>query len=337
MSQQDFTVSVIGSTSLKGKVLLDSLPESGIAVKDIKLLDEESLVGTLTEYDGGAEVVTRITSESLEGSDLIFLCGSVAHSSECLELIGASSVPVIDLSGCSADDEKIAKVISALPHGRKLGNIVALPESLAVGLATVLDICLGAGGLEMAAATCMVSVSDIGKKGSDSLHSQLVELMNFSNVPTDVLDRQLIFNIHPSFGETASRGRSVFEERVESQLRHLLRQEDLPLVLNAARVPLFFGTAVSLFLKFEGDVTEGKLRKVLNADARIALSGADTEINDIPSPIDSNDKRVYQIGRLMAMEGMPSTFLMWFSFDNILRGTVLEAIELAREMLASVD
>lgn len=337
MSKEGIIISVIGSTSLKGKVLLDELPASGIELKDIKLLDEENLVGTLLKYDGGAEIVTRTTSESLQGSDLIFLCGSVSHSSECLEIIGDSRVPVIDLSGCSASDEGTAMATADLPLGRQPGCKVALPDSLAVGLATILNACLGAGEIELASATCLVSVSDIGKKGSESLHSQLVELMNFGNVPLDILGRQLIFNIHPSFGEPGAQGRSTFEEKIESQVRHLLPQKDLPLVLSIARVPLFFGTAVSLFIKFKGALSESSLRDVLGSNAMIELSDADLEANEIPSPLDASDKRVYQVGRLMAMGGKPSAFLLWFGFDNILRGAVLEAIELAKEMLTATN
>jgi aspartate-semialdehyde dehydrogenase len=326
-------VSVIGSTSLKGQALRESLPTSGLKIKGVRLLDEEELIGTLTEYDGGAEIITRVTSESLQGSDLIFLCGSSSHSSECLSLLKGSTASVIDLSGCTAASDEIPIATASLPRGRKLGRIVSLPETLTVGLASVLSACLDAGELELAAATAMVPVSDLGKEGNESLHAQVVELMNFGNIPDDIFGRQLIFNIHPIFGEKGSRGRSAYEERVETQIRTLLPFTDFSFVLNAARAPLFYGTSVSVFIKYTQSMKEESLRASFENDPLLELSKVGIEPSAVPSPIDCGDKRTFHISRIMSIKAEPSAFMLWFSFDNILRGAVLEALALAKEMI----
>jgi aspartate-semialdehyde dehydrogenase len=327
------TISIIGSTTLKGQALRDLMPTSGLDIADVKLMDEDELVGTLTEYDGGAEIISRLTAESLEGSDLVFLCGSPSHSSKCIELLRGKSVVVIDLSDRVADEVDAPPVTSTLPAGRELGTSISLPESLAVGLATILDCCMKAGELELAAATCLVPTSDLGKKGNESLHAQVVELMNFGNIPDDIFGRQLIFNIHPFFGEAGGRGRSAFEDRIDRQISLLLPQKTFPLALSAARVPLFYGTSVSLLLKFRQSVKEEDFRKVLSDNPLIDLSGYEASVKTVPSTIDSGEKSVYQVGRLISMDDEPSVFLMWFSFDNIFRGAVLEAIALAKERL----
>ena len=332
-------IAIVGPTSPIGKAIKEELPSAGLSIREVNLLDEIDLVGTLTEYDGGAELVTRLTMETVNSSDVVFFCDSPSIAAECIGSLveqEAERPIVVDLSGSSSFDRSIPKMTSRLPRSRVHSNLMALPDSLAVGLARVLDLCSDIEDIECAAATCLLPVSELGNEGSDALRDQATELLNFAAVPEDLFGGQLIFNLHPGFGPAGEdAGRSQFEEMISAQISALLERDNLPILLSAVRVPIFFSTAISLFIKFRQDVAEARLREAIEADSGFELSNYMSASRKIPTPLDSSKSRFYQVGRIIQLPGDKSAFMLWISYDNILLGGVLDAIELAKQALSS--
>lgn len=327
---------IVGSSTLYGNALREALPKSGITTRDVSLLDEDDLDGTLTDYDGGAELITKITEEAIDGSQLVFLCSSTESSLKCLDIISKKRDQqpfVIDLSGATAEDDSVPKMTVSLPRKRKTASTIALPDSLAIGLAGTLEVCLRAGPLELAAANCLIPVSELGNEGNLSLHQQTVELLNFQQVPKDLFGRQLIFNIHPAISEIGRDGRSKFEKTVVSQVQELLEIADLHLSISAARAPIFYSTAISLFLKFKKSLTEHALRNFFEKDHLFQTEELSSDPLKIPTPIDSLESDLFQVGRIIPFPDLPTAYQIWVSYDNILRGGVLDAVELAEMLL----
>jgi len=333
MSKGGVRLAIVGSTSLKGKALREELAGSSMEIADVKLLDQDEFVGILTDYDGGAAIVSKLTEEALAECDLAFICGSPDHARECHRLLLESSTPAVDLSGCLTEKSCLATASLPAPAKRKLRSPVVIPESLSICLSTILETCLEISRIEFATATALLPVSDLGKDANTALHAQAVELLNFGGIPDDMFRRQLIFNLHPSFGQSGKRGHSLFEDKVLSEVGRLVSQTDMPLVIGAAMTPVFYGSAVSLTIKFAGEVSEDTLREILDDHVLIELFDIATDTNSLPTPLDSSQNRSFQVGRVMAIDGMPDTFLLWVGFDNILRGGVLDAIEVAKELL----
>ncbi len=344
MAAKKISIAITGSTSPKGKALKEALPSSRLQSGQVKFLDDIDLAGTLTEYDNGAEMIAGLTLEAVNSADLVFLCGDAEQTEECLRGLGKEGAVAIVLGCVPGSTGNRLPTTALLPRGRQPTSTLALPDSLAIGLATVLDACFQAGELEYALSTNIVPVSELGNAGSEALHRQTVELLNFSAVPEDLFGRQLIFNIHPAFAQPTPAppggGCSVYEKAVEAQVRHLISRPELPLLARAALAPIFFSTIISLFVKFEDDPSEESLRSALTRYRSPSEEGPLFQLfdeaddpADIPSPLDSSQSRLFQVGRLQAVSGVTGAFWMWISYDNILRGGVLDAIALAEELL----
>ena len=326
---------IIGSGSVIGKALHEALPGSCVPFGEISLLDEEEFGGVLSEYEGGETIFSEMLANAMENSDIVFLCGSKESSKRCLEMprVKDRSLFVIDLSGATAADAGILKATATLPHSLKKAPVLALPDSLAVGLATILDACSQAGKVELAASTCLLPVSELGHEGNLALHNQAIELLNFHTIPKDNFGRQLIFNIHPAFGKISKKGQSEFEITVLAQVRELLEAPDLPLSVCASRVPVFYSTVISLFLKYRQPVAEDRLRKVFEENPLFLLDEVTADPATISSPIDAVQSEYYRVGRILGMPDIPSAFQLWINYDNIIRGGVLDAIGLAELLL----
>ena len=331
MSGDGYLVAIIGSTSLAGKSLREALPSSKLDVSDVKLLDEDDLVGTLTNYDDGAEIIARLTEEALSNVDIAFLCGSERLTGNCIDMCAGTDTKLIVLGG----ESEAADVVSAtLPRDRELSSPVFLPLSLSNCLATLVNACSAAGELDFVSATALLPTSEIGEKGIQQLHAQTVELLNFGGVPADEFDGQLIFNVHPAFGKPAADGRTPYETRVEREFAQLLPGGP-PLLVNAARTPVFFGAGVSLTLRFNAQTGLDRLRDALGADSAIELCPKPKGGSKAGTPLDSSGNKRFQVSRILPAQEDTGAFLLWINYDNILRGGVLDAIDIARELTAT--
>jgi aspartate-semialdehyde dehydrogenase len=323
---------IIGADTIRGKELREALVNSGIRIEDIRTVGEEEIAESLFEHPEGRDILIDLTRETLAGAALVFLCGTRESSLSALGVVAEGGDPrpiIIDLSGATVSDADVPKMTVSLPRVRKLPRLLAIPDSPAVGLATLLDACLEAGALEFASASCLVPVSDLGDVGNQALHRQAVELLNFQAIPEDILGRQLIFNVHPAFSPILAGGRSEFEELIYKQVLDLLGLSELPLSVIAARMPLFFSTIISLSIKFSPTVSEADLRDCLSKKSVFQVGKVSSDPTLIPSPIDSLESDHFQVGRILSVPGLESAFQLWMSFDNIRRGGVLDAVELA--------
>ena len=296
MSKDGKRVAIIGSTSLLGKSLRDHLPGSGLDTSDVRLLDEEDLVGIITDYDDGATIISRLTEEALAHADLAFLCGSPELSEKCIEMCSDTGTQLIVLGGSR---ESGSVVTSDLPRARELSSPVCLPLSISNCLATVIDACTRAGEVHSVCATALLPTSEIGAKGNAQLHAQAVELFNFGGIPDDEFKGQLIFNIHPSFGKPETDGSTQYEGRIRREVGQLL--SDCPdVIVNAARVPVFFCVGVSLGIRFKEQPGLDNLRNALKEHDKIEMCEPQKNGVSVKTPIDSSGVGHFQVCRILA-------------------------------------
>lgn len=327
---------VTGASGHLGKALKEKLPATALAQADIRFLDDEVLDGTLTEYDGGVEMIRALTVEAFEGTDLAFFCGTQERSAEYIALVretfGEKAPRIIDLSGAVSP-----RLTSALPRSTSIPRDFGIPEALATGLAHLLDICAALAPLEFVQATAFLPVSTFGDKGVDALQNQFVELANFGEVSKEIFERQVMFNIVPSHGMVSAAGQSGFEKRVIDQVRDLLANPVLPLHLFTTIVPVFYSIAVSMTVKFDQPVDGTRLRKAFEHVHGFALETKATKAHPLAGPLESTGREELVISRLAEIPGSRSAYAFWFNFDNVTTGAVNQAIKLAERALAETD
>lgn len=331
------TITIYGPTSPRGKALKQLLPETLFKNWKLQLLDEQELEGTLTEYDGGVELVKKTTMDSLQSADIIFFADRFEIAQEYIHILEREEpkLPrlIIDLSaGIEGGNE--TGVFCRLTHADsvlKETTIVRLANPLATGLYEILSICGALSRLSSVQATALVPVSETGKTGIDALHGQVVELMNFSSTPESLFGGQLIFNMLPGFGQRGSRlGFSEYERKVAAQTTYLLDRQDLPLSIVSTLVPTFYSFAVSLSLRFDTPVDVSRLASALSHS-----DGIEMDLNDLgmdqafDGPLSSTDSADIHVIRCMQNEADPSAVQLWCHFDNIGATSIKHAIEIA--------
>src|SRR5215470_12205050 len=99
---------IAGASSLLGAELKSLLEESRFAAADFRLLDEQTVAGTLTEAGGEAAVIQPVEEDSFNHANVILFAGSPKFTEVNLHAALNSGGKVIDLSGMPGNPQTLS-------------------------------------------------------------------------------------------------------------------------------------------------------------------------------------------------------------------------------------
>jgi aspartate-semialdehyde dehydrogenase len=311
-------VGVVNPIGLLAKEVREQLGERVDLAREQRLLttiDEE--VGTLTESGGTAAVVQRFSEESLEGVDLLFLCGPAVESRKALA--AAPGVPAVILSpDATADDGPPMVAGVNLVPGELPGAVLLSPHPGAVLLSHLLAP-LRSLGLRRATATLLQPISVFPAEALDQLFEQARSLLTFQPVvESPYWQRQLAFNVVAM--ETTADTILAEVEAVLGPAPAVSAQ-----VLQAG---IFHGFAASVHLDCDPDPGAAALRDAYAG--RPSVRWADEEPL---GPVDTAASPDVLLGHLRPETGRAGSYWLWAVMDNLTTGGAANAIALAEALL----
>ena len=308
---------LIGGETLLGTEIAEVVAERKLPVT-LKAAAARPDVRILTAKDDELEVVAPLDAASVEEASVLILAGSAAAHTEArrLALASGSAPALIDASGpleLLPEARICAPVLGgALAADRKTIHIPAHP--VAVGLARLVRACRPELGLVECVSTIFEPASEHGREGLSELHQQVLELFNFKQLPREIYDAQLAFNLLPRLGEDAPLPLGTVEARIEKHLASLLGPSGLPLPsIRLVQAPVFHGYSLSARLKFEAPADVERIAAALTA-ADFEVRGADVEPGTNAGLAGQSGLVVSNIER---DRQDPRAAWLWLAFDNI--------------------
>lgn len=318
-------IAVLSPTTLLGKELRDLLTARRKRFESVALLTSaEEEVGMVSEVAGRAALVARAGAEELEGVDLVFACGEPASDLEALAGRSAGATVILLSPRASATDGR--PVVAGLnPDEAAPGEVIVSPHPAAIALAYQLAP-LAPLGLTGASATVVQPVSMFGEQGLDDLLDQTRDLLAMTGERRpSVFERQLAFNLYP-----APEGAAGLAELVRG-----VTGLETPLAVQAMQGAVFHGFSSSLLVTFADDPGVEAVRRALEAQRHVTVSGADLAAAEMPGPIDAAARDDLLVGSVRADPGYPGSYWLWAVLDNLTRGGALNAMEIAEAVLGS--
>jgi aspartate-semialdehyde dehydrogenase len=311
-----FRVAIVGASTLKGKEVAEVLSARNFPNRDIKLLDDDETMGKLTAVGDEVTFVQSIRPEQFEGVDFAFFASSAEFTRSHWKLAQQAGSVVVDLS--FALEQEPGAVLRAPWLEREPGRAQP-PESSPVVIAhpaaTVLALLLSraqkAGPVRSAVATVFEPVSERGQPGVDELHEQTIGLFSFHDLPKNIFDAQVAFNLVSRYGEKSEPPLEAVERRL---LDHLRRIAGEPLVpsLMLVQAPVFHGYVFSIYLEMEPMVSDGDMAQ--------ALAGEHVTIARLPETSPSNVQAAGQDDILVALRRDATRehgLWIWAAVDNL--------------------
>ncbi|MGB7554788.1 MAG: Asd/ArgC dimerization domain-containing protein [Candidatus Korobacteraceae bacterium] len=331
-----FRVAIIGAGTLKGRELKDVLSDRSFPAQDIRLLDNDELLGQLEAVGEEPTFIQSVLPEHLENVDFTFFASDEAFTRNTWPMARKAGSDIIDLS-YGLEGEKGVRLRAPWVE-RELGleasvDLTPVPVTIAHPAAVVLALLMlraqKVGRIERAVATVFQPISEYGKRGMDELHEQTVNLLSFQQLPKAVFDAQVAFNLIDRYGEKALYPLNVVESRIQRHFRSLAGNQVVVPSLMLLQAPIFHGHAFSLYLELE--------QAAQTEEMTAAISGEHVEVlqtaEESPSNVNAAGQEQIQVFvRNDAQQ--PKGFWLWAASDN-LRIAAINALECAESMSAA--
>jgi aspartate-semialdehyde dehydrogenase len=331
-----YRLAIVGAGSLKGKEVADVLNDRNFPSIDVKLLDDEESLGKLESVGDEVTFIQNVRTEQFQNIDFTFFAADAESTRKNWKTARNAGSAIIDLSS-ALEDEPDAAVRSPWIE-RQLGHplipelqpgpaVVAHPA--AVVLALLLLRVQKAGIVRRAVATVFEPASEHGQKGMDELHEQTVNLLSFQQLPKNIFDTQVAFNMVARYGEHSVPALATVESRV---LRHYQKiagkDAPVPSVL-LVQAPIFHGHAFAIHVELGQTADVESISRALAGEHVKLTLGAD----DAPSNVNAAGQVDIQVS-IAPDATLPNGFWLWAASDN-LRIAAATAVECAETMAAT--
>jgi len=321
---------IAGASSLLGAELKSLFEESRFAAADLRLVDEETAAGTLTEAAGEAAVIQPVEEDSFDRANIIFFTGSATFTKTNLPLAQRSGAAIVDLSGALASNSDITFFFTNLELIRPntlltSEKLFAIPSAAAMAAAT-LSLALARFAPEHLSFLALQPVSESGKKGIEELEQQTGQLLSFQSVGSPIFDTQIGFNLLDRFGRSSKENLAAARERLRIEIAAILGSATKIPAAQLIHAPVFYGSAFSLSAKLASAADVAQLT------AAAESAGLDITPDSAPSNLSAAGQSLIGIGAPEKDSSAQEVWWFWGVADNI-RLPAFNAVRLAEKLL----
>jgi len=323
---------IAGASSLLGAELKALLEESRFAASDFRLVDEESVAGTLTEAGGEAAVIQPVEDDSFAKAWIVFFAGSPAFTKTNLPLAKRGGARVIDLSGDLSGQQGVttwlsrtpAVTLAAAPYSDE--DLFAIPSASAEIIAR-LSLALESLRPSASLAIAFQPVSAAGKAGIEELESQTGQLLSFQPVGRQVFDAQVAYTMLDRFGGSSAHSLARSLDIIRREVKSCLPSHCTLPAVQLLHAPVFYGSMVSACVFLPTHVDSGTVAKLCK-DSGFTFTDEEAP----PSNVSSAGEIALQLSAPAPDASVPNAFWFWVAADNI-RVPAMNAIKLAESLL----
>ena len=330
-----YKVAIVGAASLKGKELAEMLNDRNFPSAQVKLLDDDEALGQLEAVGEEVTFIQKLRADEFRNVDFTFFSSDPECTLKSWKIARDAGSAIVDLSYALEDDaDAVVRspwVERQLGHGvvpelQPKAAVTAHPASIV--LAILLLRAQKAGAVRSVAATVFEPASEHGQKGMDELHQQTVSLLSFQQLPKNIFDTQVAFNLVARYGEQSAPALSVIEARILKHYRRIAADAPVPSLL-LLQAPIFHGHAFAVHVELDQVADIEKITAALSGEHVHLTHGAD----ESPSTVNAAGQTDIQVS--VVPDSSPGHgFWLWAASDN-LHITASTAVECAETMAAT--
>jgi aspartate-semialdehyde dehydrogenase len=327
---------LVGSDTFRGKELTSLLNKTEIQISSMEFYDPgiEEEFSKLTQFRGEPKVVHRLDENAFEGIDLAFLAADPKTNHEFGPIASEKKTWVVDLSETFNRDKKIPLVVAGVNDGvlrKKKHSIIANPHPVTIFLSHLFHLLRFRFGLEEADATVLQPVSAFADAGIAELANQCFDVLRGGQIEKGIFKTQIAFNLLSQTDEVDSNGWTTTEEQLISELKRIFDKNGVRLTLSLIQAPVFHTYSIMTRCQLGKEASIPDLEDLFKNALKFE------RVSSIPScPASSvavaGKDQIY-VGRIKKDDSFPRSFWIWVVADNLTRGSAINALEIAEEIL----
>jgi aspartate-semialdehyde dehydrogenase len=329
---------LVGSDTFRGKELTSLLNKRKIHISSMEFYDPgiEEEFSKLTQFRGEPKVVHHLDENAFEGIDLAFLAAEPKTNREFGPIASKQKTWVVDLSETFNRDGKVPLVVAGVNVSvlqKKKHCIVANPHPVTIFLSHLYHLLNHHFGLKEADATVLQPVSAFAEAGIAELANQCFDVLRGSQIEKSIFKTQIAFNLLSQTDEVDSNGWSTTEEQLIFELKRIFKKSEVRLALSLIQAPVFHTYSIMTRCLLEKEAAipdiEDLFKNALNFELGSSIPSCPA------SSVAVAGKDQIYIGRIKKDESFPGSFWIWVVADNLTRGSAVNALEIAEEILSA--
>lgn len=334
--QKKYNIAVVGASGNTGRETLNILAERNFPINQIYAIASRESLGMKISF-GEDKTVKAQSLDDFDFSkvDIVFGCAGSAISKQFADKAVAAGAIVIDKTSLFRMDAEVPLIIPEV-NGHKIGKakIIANPNCVAIPICMALKPLDNAAKIKKVVVSTYQSTSGAGKKAMDELYEQTKGKYLYQDSTSKIFERQIAFNVIPKIGDFEDDGYTDEEIKITREVAKIMG-DHVRLTATSVRVPVFVGHAISLNVKFDGEMTAQEAYEILaESDGLTVLSQEGDEKYVTPVEIVGEDS-VF-ISRIRNDNTTKNAINMWIVCDNLRKGAALNAVQIAEDLLKSI-
>jgi aspartate-semialdehyde dehydrogenase len=335
--QKKFRVALVGTNSLRGKEIKANLSVKKFPLTHIEFFDPdvEEEYSKLTDFQNEPQVIHHPRPEAFEDLDLVFLAADKETNRSIGRLAAEKKFQAIDLGETFSSDNDIPLIVVGVNDGvlaTKRFPLIANPHPVTIILSSLLHDLILNFGLTKGVAFVLQPVSAFDHSGIEELASQSAALLSGASLQKGTFKDQVAFNILSHTEAPDANGFSCGERQAIAEIKRVLGRPDLPISLSIIQAPVFHTFSIMAYVELTKKTGIRDLESMYKRSPLFKISSPSASCP--VSSISVAGKEQIFIGQIKKEEAFPSAFWIWTVTDNLTRGSVLNALEIARILFA---
>lgn len=338
MKQRDaYTVAVLGATGAVGRAMVKTLERKAFPVKELRLLASPRSAGQTVEFRGEPLTVQAVAEESFEGVDIaLFSAGADTSLTWAPKAVERGAI-VVDNSSAYRMDHTVPLVVpEANPHALQHHNgMIANPNCSTIQLMVALNP-LRELGLQHVAISTYQAVSGMGQKAVEALQQEMKSgssdgtLFPVASAGEPI---PMAYNVLAQCDVFLESGYTKEEMKLVNESRKILELPSLQVSPTAVRVPVLYGHAEAVSIRFERPVSAEEVRRRLEGAPGVVVAD-DPQRGLFPHPRMAEGSGDTFVGRIRQDLWDDHTVMMFIVADNLLKGAAWNAVQIAEELVS---
>ncbi len=333
--ERKWNVAVVGALGMVGTEMIRTLERRCFPVKELRLLDIATYVGTDIEFAGGRVKTQEAKAENFEGVDIAIFSAGAEPSLELAPQAVRKGAVVVDNSSAWRMDPQCPLVVPEVnPQDlRWHKGIIANPNCSTIQMVVALHPIHKKARIKRIVVSTYQATSGAGLMATSGLTNQTKEFMEKGTITDpDPFQYQIAFNIIPQIDVFQEGDYTKEENKMIKETQKIMGDDSIEVTATCVRIPVFFGHSESVNIETEEKISPDEVRKLLeDAPGVTVIDDPDNLKYPMPLPTEHTDD-VY-VGRIREDFTIDNGINLWIVSDNIRKGAALNTVQIAEELI----
>ncbi len=329
-------VAVVGATGNVGQEMLKTLAERNFPLAKITALASQGSLGRQVSFGEDQVLDVEVLDKfDFKGTDICLSSAGAKVSEAFAPRAAAAGCVVIDNTSHFRMDPDVPLIVPEVnPEaiaGYKKKNIIANPNCSTIQMLVALKPLHDAAKIKRIVVATYQSVSGAGREAMDELFRQTRSVYVNDPLEKEVFRKQIAFNVIPQIDVFMDDGSTKEEWKMVVETKKILDPK-IKVSATCVRVPVFICHAEAVNVEFEGELSAGEARNLLQNAPGVTVIDHRHE-DGFVTPAECAGEDAVFVSRIREDISVENGLSFWVVSDNLRKGAALNAVQIA-EILA---